>query len=371
MTDFIEVIEPGLLTTVQDLGRYGYMRYGVPTAGAMDPYALRVANILVGNPEDVACLEMTITGPKLRFLSDALISITGADMGPTLNGNPMHTWRSVLAPQGGTLSFERLKEGSRAYLALAGGIDVPKVMDSRSTYLKAGFGGLGGRAMAAGDTLSTSTLSPPLDLEGRRASQPSYPHDLELRVILGPQSDAFTSGGLETFLSSTFAITPLSDRMGYRLKGPKIEHKSTPDIVSDGIALGGVQVAGDGQPIVLMADRGTSGGYTKIATIISVDVGRLAQSIPGDKVRFKAVEIEEAHRALRDQEEALARVRRLVSTSPSHSAFRLNLDGASFKISVSVSQDGDTGASGRVVVNDDFSGAFTFDVEVQPERKGA
>ncbi len=371
MTDVIEVVEPGLLTTVQDMGRYGYMRYGVPTAGAMDTYALRVANILVGNPENHACLEMTIAGPKLRFLADALISITGADMAPNLDGSPMHTWRSVLVAQRTTLSFKGLKQGSRAYLAVAGGIDLPRVMDSRSTYLKAGFGGLDGRALAAGDVLSTHTLSPPLDLEGRRAPQPSYPHELELRVILGPQNNAFTSRGIETFLNSTYTITPLSDRMGYRLEGPKIEHKSSPDIVSDGIAFGAIQVAGDGQPIALMADRGTSGGYAKIATIISVDAGRLAQSIPGDEVRFMAVEIEEAHKVLRYQEEALARLRKRVLDGPSHGAFKLNLDGESFNISVSVSQGGDTGASGRVVVNDDVSGAFTFDVDVQLRRKGA
>ena len=199
------------------------MRYGVPTAGAMDPYALRVANILVGNPEGKACLEMTITGPKLRFLSDALISITGADMNPTLNGNPMHTWRSVLAPQGSTLSFEGLKEGSRAYLALAGGIDVPKVMNSRSTYLKAGFGGLERQGPGSGRYAVYHPPSHHLSiLKGVRAPQPSY--DSRSRAegnSRAPRDDAFTSRGLETFLSSTFAITPLSDRMGYRLEGPQ------------------------------------------------------------------------------------------------------------------------------------------------------
>lgn len=368
--DVIEVIEPGLLTTVQDLGRYGYMRYGVPTAGAMDLYALRVANILVGNPEDAACLEMTITGPKLRFISDALVSIAGADMTPTLDGKPVPMWRSVMVRQGETLSFGSLKEGSRAYLAVAGGIDVPEVMNSRSTYLKAGFGGLCGRALAAGNRLSIPTISPPIDLEGRRAPRPSYGHDLELRVLLGPQDDYFTGQGLDTFLGSTYTITPQSDRMGYRLEGPKIEHKSTPDIVSDGIPFGGIQVAGDGQPIVLMADRGTSGGYTKIATVISVDVGRLAQGIPGDKVRFKAVEIHDAHRALTGQEASLSRLREMVSTAPTKRTFRMRMDGAVFDVSVRMSQY-DKASGGCVTLIDEAGGAFTFDVEAQPRREGA
>ncbi|MFQ5874272.1 MAG: biotin-dependent carboxyltransferase family protein, partial [Dehalococcoidia bacterium] len=370
----IEVIEPGLLTTVQDTGRRGYARYGVPTSGAMDTFALRVANILVGTPEGEACLEITVTGPRLRFLSDALVALTGADLAPRLDGEPMRMWEAVTVRSGSTLSFEGPREGSRTYLALAGGIDVPRVMGSKSTYLKAQLGGLEGRALKSGDRLGAPLPSPPHELEGRRAPRdltPTYGHQHLIRVITGPQDDAFTKKGLKTFLRSVYTITPQSDRMGYRLEGPKIQHKESPDIISDGIPLGGIQVAGDGMPIVLMADRGTSGGYTKIATVISVDVDVLAQSMPGDEVRFEAVGIEQAHEALRQQEQVISRLKAMVGSPRATRKFKMRLDGVAYDISVELAQDEPVGgkqgprASGRVSLKGEEDETYTYQVDAE------
>ena len=306
--NIIEILDGGLLTTVQDAGRFGFQRYGVPVSGAMDLFALRAANRLVGNEDGAAALEMTLLGPRLRFLGAGAIALTGADLDASIDGRPVPRWETVTVKSGQTLTFGAPRDGSRAYLAVCGGIDVPPVLGSRSTYTRSKLGGLQGRALKTGDILPIPGSSPMIDATRRRLSpdrQPVYGHDHRLRAVLGPQDDRFTNQGVLTFFCSAFTVTPQSDRMGYRLSGPKIEHTAGADIVSDGLPLGGVQVAGDGLPIVLMADRGTAGGYTKIATVISVDVWRLSQAAPDDTVRFEAVTIDEAIAARRDQEEAL------------------------------------------------------------------
>ncbi len=305
--DAIEVLDGGLLTTVQDLGRFGYQRYGVPVSGAMDQFALQAANLLVGNREAAAGLEITLLGPRLRFLAPLAIAVTGADLDASIEGQPCPPWAAVPVRPGSVLSFGSPKDGVRAYVAVAGGVDVPPVLASRSTYLRSRLGGFEGRALKAGDRLRVGAVEAPAS--AIVVAPPAYGHGQVLRVLMGPQDDRFTTDGVRTFLSSLYTVTPQSDRMGCRLTGPKIEHVSGPDIVSDGSPLGAVQVAGDGLPIVLMADRGTAGGYTKIATIISVDVGRLAQAAPGDAVRFRAVTIEDAHAALREQDAKLERIR--------------------------------------------------------------
>ena len=304
----LEVIENGIFTTVQDLGRYGYQRYGVPVSGALDQFALRVANLLVGNPEGDAGLEMTLIGPRVRFLADTVIAVTGADLGPLVDDRPIPCWQSVAVLRGGTLSFSGPRDGIRAYLAVAGGIDVPPVLGSRSTYTRSRLGGLAGRALAQGDRLSVSPRGLMSQVAGRELPArniPAYGSNHELRVVLGPQDDAFTEQGVKTFLSSTYTITPASDRMGYRLDGPAIEHKAGADIVSDGSSFGAVQVTGEGLPIVLLADRGTTGGYTKIATVISVDLAGIAQAQADDAVMFRSVTLDEAYRALREQERVI------------------------------------------------------------------
>ena len=308
----LEIAEPGMFTTVQDRGRYGFQRFGVPVSGALDEFALRFANALVGNDDGAAGLEMTVVGPTVRFLVDTWVAVTGADLSPMLDGNELPRWRAVRVTEGSVLTFPDMRDGVRAYLAVAGGIDVPLVMGSRSTNVKARFGGYEGRPLKKGDVLSMLPPGP----EGKPAphgapqdfSVPTYGESHEIRVILGPQSESFGPEGIATLLESSYEISLDSDRMGYRLEGPIINHDKGPDIVSDGNPPGAVQVPGDGIPTILLADRGTTGGYTKIATVITVDLGRLAQALPGQTVTFKEVEIEEAHKLLREQEALLTAI---------------------------------------------------------------
>ena len=311
--EVFEVIQPGPLTTVQDLGRYGYQQYGVPISGAMDNYALRVANLLVGNDEGETCLEITLFGLQLRVLEDAIVAITGADLSPILNKSSLPMWEAVMVSREDTISFPWPKRGCRSYLAIAGGIDVPKVMGSRSTHVKSNIGGLEGRALCAGDHLKSGQARPTI-LERRLPQQyvPEYGNESELRVIMGPQDDYFTEVGIHTFLSSEYTVSIKADRMGYRLEGPCIEHRAGADIISDGIPLGAVQVPGDGLPIVLLSDRQTTGGYTKIATVITVDINKLAQAKPGDKVRFLKITEGEAHQSLKEYEQTIYTLKRWI-----------------------------------------------------------
>jgi antagonist of KipI len=297
----LAVVDPGLLTTVQDLGRFGYQRVGVPTSGPMDRLAFVVANRLVGNEDGAAALECTIKGPRLEVRQPAVVAVTGAAMGFTVNGHAAPDWTAIRARPGDILAFQMASAGCRAYLAVAGGIDVPLALGSRATYLRGRLGGLGGRAIQKGDALPVGKAGAGSAREGRAvpaALRPAYPAERECRVILGPQDDRFTPDGIRAFLEGPYDVTPQADRMGYRLKGPTITHARGHDIVSDGIPLGGIQVPGEGQPIVLLADRQTTGGYTKIATVIGVDIGAIGQTRPGQRIRFRQVSLEEAHAAL-------------------------------------------------------------------------
>ena len=362
----IEVIEPGLLTSVQDVGRFGYLRHGVPVSGAMDPVALRLANLLVGNQEDEACLEITLAGPRLQFRSSAVIAVTGADLSPSINGSPVGTWESAVVKQGDILTFEGQESGTRAYLAVAGGLDVPVVMGSKSTFMKAGIGGFEGRALKAGDLLMTRLPNSSTGMSERRILRslvPSYDVSSPIRVILGPQDDRFTEAGLGVFLGEAFTVSAQSDRMGYRLQGPKIEHVSGPDIISDGIPFGGVQVSGDGQPIVLMADRGTSGGYTKPATVISADIGKVAQRMPGDEIRFQAVTLVEAHEALQELESGIGRMREYMDAPITSRQYTVSVDGETFEVDVEVARTTWV-AAGRAVVRGGGGEVKRFAVDV-------
>jgi biotin-dependent carboxylase-like uncharacterized protein len=295
-----EVLDAGGLTTVQDLGRYGFQRYGVPVSGAMDAFALRVANLLVGNAETDACLELTLAGPQLLCLADTVVAVTGGDLQPRLDDGAAPMWEAVPVAAGSVLAFRGQRTGARAYLAVAGGLDVPVVLGSRSTYLRSQIGGIEGRALQPGDALPAGRRPGPVEV--RRLPHgflPTYIGSHTVRVVLGPQASAFTRRGVQTLLGSAYSIATESDRMGYRLEGPAVERCAPADIISDGTPAGAVQVPGSGVPIILLADRGTTGGYTKIATVISGDLPRLAQSGPGDRVFFQAVTIEEAHASLR------------------------------------------------------------------------
>ena len=323
----IEVLKPGMLTLVQDLGRYGYQQFGVPVAGAMDAFAAITANLLVGNPRSAAVLEMMMLGPELIFESPGYISITGADLGPKLNGSAVALWQTLAVAAGDVLSFSGLKTGLRSYLAVSGGLDTPLVMNSRATYTKAALGGYEGRALKAADRLPIGPAGPevPQMLILPEAERPVYGKEKTIRVVLGPQEDAFTEAGIRTFLEGDYTVTNECDRMGYRLEGPSIEHVKGGDIISDGIAFGAVQVPGHGKPIIMMADRQTTGGYTKIAGVISVDLPQLAQSKPGDLIRFKRVTLEEAHEALRAQERFFAGICEFTAPPLSQSAAPLGV----------------------------------------------
>jgi len=298
---WIDVLDGGMLTTVQDLGRVGAQKYGVPESGAMDGLALRAANRLAGNPDNAACLEMTLTGPELRFGGPVVIAMTGADLGALVNGRPIARWQAVSAAADTVLTFAGVRDGMRAYLAVNGGIDVPLVLGSRSTFTPSALGGFEGRMIRAGDRMPVGVAPGPPWGSGRllpRRAVPVYGHVHSLRVVMGPQDDAFTDEGIRTFLAETYTLSTQSDRIGCRFSGPRIAHRAGADIVSDGTTLGSVQVTGDGLPIVLMADRGTTGGYTKIATVTSVDASRLAQAMPGDRITFVRIGLDEAHALL-------------------------------------------------------------------------
>ena len=297
----LEILKPGFLTTVQDQGRLGYQSYGVGVAGALDPFALAAANLLVGNEEGAAGLEMTLLGPALRFHAETLIAVTGADLRPLLDGRPVPSWTCLRVPSESTLTFAGAKSGVRAYLAVAGGIDLPPVMGSRSTYLLGRFGGLEGRPLRAKDRLPAA--SPPANANQRvgtalpEALRPPYAKSPGLRVIRGPFDDYFAPEGMQTFLSTAYTISPNSNRMGYRLSGEPIPRQKAGELITCGLANGTIQVPPDGQPIVLLADRQTIGGYPIIGVLISADLPLIAQCGPGDQLRFAAVSLEDARHA--------------------------------------------------------------------------
>lgn len=307
----IKIINPGLLTTVQDLGRYGYQQFGVSVSGAMDYVATRLANILVGNGENESLLEITMMGPEIEFLDSAVIAITGGDLQPVLNDQSIEMNKSILVNSGDHLAFQGIKNGCRSYIAFAGGIDVPIVMGSKSTFFRAKVGGYKGRALKPGDILDIGSPTTSLEnLAGREILEDLYEYGsnpIEVRVILGPQDQAFTQKGMETFFTSEYTVTNKFDRMGYTLEGEKIEHKEGADIISDGIAMGAIQVPNQGTPIIMMADRQTTGGYTKIGNVITVDLPKIAQAKPGDKILFRKSSLEEAHQLIKEQENRIER----------------------------------------------------------------
>jgi len=343
----LKVVTPGLLTTVQDVGRPKFQQSGMGVSGVMDRYSQRCANLLVGNAPDEAVLEATLLGPALEFRGESVIAVTGGAVQPQLNGQPVAMWQSLRVKQGDILSFTMLQKGCRLYIAFAGGIDVPVVMGSKSTNLKARVGGLDGRALRKEDELSLNAAGVDVSkLPLYRLPQEFIPElrsELELRVVLGPQDDAFTRQGLDTFLSGVYAVTQESDRMGYRLEGEAIEHRQGSDIISDGIVMGAVQVPGNGKPIILLADRQTTGGYTKIATVISADLPKLGQARPGDQIRFREISVQEAQSCLNAMERQIATMQQQLIAVESAAPpppdepgrrFVVWVDGQSFDVSV-------------------------------------
>ena len=299
----LRVESGGLLTTVQDLGRVGHQREGVPVSGAMDPFAASVANLLVGNARNAAVLEITLLGPTLVALADTHMALCGADLSATVDGEPFPLWGTRTLRAGQRLGFGRRREGARCCLAVTGGFAVPLVLGSRSTLPAAGLGGYEGRRLQAEDILAGFPSAPPPGERSLRPNDvPSYILPARLGLLPGPHREAFTEKGWGAFLSGMYAVTPQSDRMGYRLDGPMIEIQKGVEILSEAMPFGGLQVPPDGRPILLMADRQTTGGYPLIGAVISADLPRAAQLAPGDAVRFQAVTLEEAQeRAIRQE----------------------------------------------------------------------
>ena len=331
----MKVIDPGLMTTVQDRGRFGYQKRGVAPSGAMDPIALELANLLVGNEGTAAGLEMTITGPTIEFQRDELISICGADLSPEIANLRLPTWRAIFVRAQAVLSFGATRWGCRSYLSVAGGVAVPEIMGSRSTHTRAGIGGFRGRALQAGDEVPVGSrdlagrgwfdagisLSPlPFALSDRLVKPNDaiglYQTSKPLRVVTGPHFDVFDHQDREVFLSQAFEVSTRSDRMGYRLSGPVLDSGERAELVSSAVVMGTVQVPGGGEPIVLMADRQTTGGYPSIAQVAAVDLPTVAQLKPGDVIGFEAVTIEQAQSALRAQRGQLNAMEREVSGAP-------------------------------------------------------
>lgn len=310
--DTFLVLEPGPYSTVQDRGRWGYQQMGLPVSGALDPDACRVANLLVGNPEDAAVVEFTILGPHLAVIREADIAVTGAEVEMKLNYKPVEGWTSIRVKPGDLLTFQNLKSGCRGYIAVTGGIDVPVVMGSRSTYVGGGIGGFRGRPLQKGDILPSGggdRLAAPRRVPPSRI--PRYPGEVVLRAVPGPQDDYFDEG-MEALFGSDYMVTAKADRMGYRLQGSPVELKegAPRSIISEPTMPGGIQVPADRQPIVLLVEQ-TVGGYTKIATVVSADIPRIAQATPGDTFRFEQVDVATAHRLLLERRR---RMRELAET---------------------------------------------------------
>ncbi|GAB3818147.1 5-oxoprolinase subunit C family protein [Pontibacter rugosus] len=325
------VLKPGLLTTVQDIGRYGYQKLGVVVGGAMDKLALRMINILIGNDEDAAVLELTQQGPEIRFDAEALIALGGADLSASIDEEPVRLWRPVLVKAGSILRFGKPLLGNYGYLAVAGGVAVPKVMQSRATYLRAGIGGLQGRALKSGDELQVGeynetnrAILSELLLHNSNAAfteaswspdpelLPDYEESPVLRAMRGTEYDLFSENSQGYIWKDKFNVTVHSDRMGFRLQGTVLALEQEAELLSTAVNYGAVQVPAGGNPIILMADAQTTGGYPRIAQIISADLPKLAQVQPNKAIRFTEVSLEEAQLLYFKQEQDIKALKQAI-----------------------------------------------------------
>ena len=310
LTAGLKVLAPGLHTTVQDLGRVGRQALGVPVSGALDDFSLRLGNALVGNPLGSAAFEILHSGPSFEVASDT-VRVAVAGIGAALviegeRGRAVPAWQSVLLSGGEVFQIVLGRESVCAYLTVEGGVAVPPVLGSASTYLRAGLGGFEGRSLRQGDLVPLAVERASERPEQRLPAPLPTTAGQPIRMILGPQQEYFTEEAVATLLDAEFRISTSADRMGMRLDGPRLCHRDGWDIVSDAIATGAIQVPGSGQPILLLADHQTTGGYPKIATVISADLPAVGRRRPGDAVRFGAVTVAEAEQLARDQEHRLA-----------------------------------------------------------------
>ncbi|MED1605143.1 biotin-dependent carboxyltransferase family protein [Cytobacillus kochii] len=323
----IEIKKPGLLSTLQDLGRTGYQKYGVIASGVMDQDAHKIANMLVGNSEEQPTLEMTLIGPRIVFHEDCLISLCGGDIGPQINGQQVSLWKPIWVNAGSELTFASYKEGCRTYLAIAGGFDVELVMDSYATYLRAHIGGHNGRALQKGDRLTLkekSSLSKKMIASLKQSDKPFVeakwhipiqmrrPSNQRIRVIEGKQFSLFNKESKIALFNNSYKVASQSDRMGYRLNGSALALSEEKEMISEAVAMGTIQVPPDGQPIILMADRQTTGGYPKIGQVASIDLHVLAQTKPGEEVYFEKISFTEAQKLFIQKEQRLYEYKRSI-----------------------------------------------------------
>lgn len=320
----LAVLKPGLLTTVQDQGRPGLQRYGIPVGGAVDAFAVRVANALVGNDDGAAVLEMALLGPELRAEGDGLVALGGSGLEMKVDGQPVPSDRPVAVGAGEVLAFNPARTGARAWLAVAGGIDVPVIQGSRSTYVRGRMGGFEGRPLIAGDVLATGAASEwaerlrrRLRAEGQRQAAWSVRpetlgptnHSAGVRLMRGPEWPLFTPQSQHTLFNTSYAVTKDADRMGTRLEGAALALQAPREEISSGMNVGIIQVPPSGQPIVLLVGRQSVGGYPRIAAVATVDLGRLAQFKSGDRTTFREVTVAQAHQLLLARERDFLRVK--------------------------------------------------------------
>ncbi|KHE71548.1 biotin-dependent carboxyltransferase family protein [Halobacillus sp. BBL2006] len=324
----IKVIKPGLQTTVQDDGRIGYYETGMPPSGALDQYSYGIANLLVGNDKGAACLEITMMGPELAFEKDSTIAITGGTIPPKINGEDVPMWETLEVKEGDVLSFDFVKQGARAYLAVAGGIDVPVIMDSRSTYTLCGIGGYEGRALEADDSLSIGNMKERDIKIGTSVPEqyvPQFTTKHDIRIIIGLCSYRLTEESKQRFLDLEWTVTPEANRVGYRLKGERLDFVpreqpfgagSNPSNVVDlGYPIGSIQIPDGVEPIALLNDAVTGGGYATVATIISTDLNRIAQAKTNEKIKFVSVTLDEALEARKETKQNLEEIRNLIQSN--------------------------------------------------------
>ena len=310
----LEILKPGLMSTFQDLGRQQHQGLGIPVAGALDVKAHRLANLLAGNSADLATLEMTLIGATIRVTSPCCIALSGADLGPTINGFAASMNRPLVLREGDIVSFSRRQRGARAYLAVHGGFRLPTVFGSSSTYLRSAIGGFHGRALKQKDVIQINCILQTSDLEllalkiwDQKIYLPASLATLSsarVRIIKSAQWDDFTLESRANLLTETFKVTPVSDRMGYRLEGPELKLSQPRQMISESVVFGTIQVPVSGQAIILLADRQTTGGYPKIAYVASIDQPLLAQMLPGDAFNFSLIDIAEAQKLDLKREQA-------------------------------------------------------------------
>ena len=330
----IIIEEPGLLSTIQDLGRFEYQKYGVPTSGALDSLAFQIGNILLGNSYENPGIETTMIGPTIKFKSNMWICITGAQSSPTVDGHEIQMWKPIYVKENSILKWGSLNWGIRSYILFNMNMEIEKTMNSYSTNTSLEIGGhKNGSPLQKGDKINliNSHHSIPTLNNSFKYTKHYIPQEnnITLRIILGPHDDYFSQYEINKLLSSEFIITPQSNRIGYRLSGPKIKHSKKSDIISEGGALGSIQIPGEGQPIILLHDRGTTGGYPKIATIASVDIPKISQAKPGQIIKFKEIDIEESISLLRSSNQVLHNL-----NSNSVKNYFINIENTNKKITI-------------------------------------